>query len=428
MKLLELLKSEENIQLDKKTLVILRWIAIIGQFITINFVYIVLNFDFPFFYCSLIIFFGVLTNIFLQFKNKKKLLSNFVSTGYLAYDLTQLALLVFLTGGITNPFVILLVIPAVVSSTFLSLRSTINLSFITAISLLILTLYHFPLPHFGDLHFHAPKYYLYGIPIAIIIGLIFLCYFGVRFGLETRKRTEALNKLELVLAKEHELKSIGVQAAAAAHSLSTPLSTIKLVAKELEKEMDINEKFSKDIKLLLSQSTRCGEILKKLSMVPIKRDEFFENVKLKDLLTEITDSFKEISNKNFSIKDENNQYDPTVKRKAELTYGLRNFIGNASKFSKSLVEVKLKSDDKITEIKVCDDGPGFPEDIKNFLGEPYIQSKNKEIDAKAGLGLGAFIGKTLLERMKASVEFGRCRENRGAMVTIQWQTNNLISI
>ena len=106
MKLLELLKSEENIQLDKKTLVILRWIAIIGQFITINFVYIVLNFDFPFFYCSLIIFFGVLTNIFLQFKNKKKLLSNFVSTGYLAYDLTQLALLVFLTGGITNPFVI----------------------------------------------------------------------------------------------------------------------------------------------------------------------------------------------------------------------------------------------------------------------------------------------------------------------------------
>ena len=428
MKLLELFKLEENIQLDKKTLVILRWIAIIGQFITINFVYIVLNFDFPLFYCSLIIFFGVLTNLFLQFKTKKKLLSNFASTGYLAYDLIQLALLLFFTGGITNPFVILLVIPAVVSSTFLSLRSTINLSFITAISLLILTLYHFPLPHFGDLHFHAPKYYLYGIPIATIIGLIFLCYFGVRFGLEARKRTEALNKLELVLAKEHELKTIGVQAAAAAHSLSTPLSTIKLVAKELEKEAGINEKFSKDIKLLLSQSSRCGEILKKLSMAPIKRDEFFENVKLKDLLTEITDSFKEISNKNFSVKDENNQYDPTVKRKAELTYGLRNFIGNASKFSKSLVEVKLKSDNKITEIKVCDDGPGFPEDIKNFLGEPYIHSKNKEIDAKAGLGLGIFIGKTLLERMKANVEFGKCPETRGAMVTIQWQTNNLISI
>ena len=201
MKLLEIFKSENNIHLDKKTLVILRWIAIIGQFLTINFVYFILNFNFPFLYCLLIIFFGILTNIFLQFKIKKKLLSNISSTLYLIYDLIQLAALIFFTGGITNPFVILLAIPAIVSSTFLSIKSTINLSFITAISLLILTLYHFPLPSSGELHFHAPKYYLYGVPIAVIIGLTFLCYFGARFGLETRKRSEALIKLELVLAK-----------------------------------------------------------------------------------------------------------------------------------------------------------------------------------------------------------------------------------
>ena len=428
MQLLEIFKSEKNIQLDKKTLVILRWIAIAGQFITINFVYLVLNFDFPFIYCSSLIFLGVFTNIFLQFGTKKKLLSNFVATVYLTYDLIQLTVLVYFTGGITNPFVILLVVPAVVSSTFLSLRSTVNLSFITAVSLLILTLYHFPIPHSGDLHFHTPEYYLYGIPIATIIGLIFLCYFGVRFGLETRKRTEALIKLELVLAKEHELKTIGVHAAAAAHSLSTPLSTIKLVAKELEKEIGNDNKFSKDIKLLTSQSIRCGEILKKLSMVPLKRDEFFENVRLEDLLTEIVNSFKQISNKSFSIQFENNQYDLTVRRKAELTYGLRNFIENASKFSKSLVEIKLESNKKITQINVCDDGPGFPEDIINFLGEPYIHSKNKEIDTKSGLGLGTFIGKTLLERMKAKVVFGRYTKTNGAMVTIQWQTSNLLSI
>ena len=428
MKLLEAVKSTDNIQLDKKTLVILRWIAIIGQLITINFVYVILNFNFPFLYCLVIIFSGALTNIFLQFKVKENLLSNFSSTLYLTYDLIQLAVLVFLTGGITNPFIILLAIPAVVSSTFLSLKSTINLSFITAVSLLLLTLYHFPLPSSGNLHFHAPTYYLYGVPIAIIIGLIFLCYFGARFGLETRKRTDALTKMELVLAKEHELKIIGVQAAAAAHSLSTPLSTIKLVAKELEKEIGNNEKYSKDIKLLLSQSSRCGEILKKLSMVPLKRDDFFENVRLEDLLSEITNSFQEISNKNFSIKSNNNKYDPTVRRKAELTYGLRNFIGNASKFSKSLVEIKLKSNNKITEIKVCDDGPGFPEDIKNFLGEPYIHTKNQAIDSKSGLGLGTFIGKTLLERMKANVNFGKCPNNKGAMVTIQWDTKNLLSI
>jgi two-component system, sensor histidine kinase RegB len=425
MKLLEILKLTDNIKLDKNTLVILRWIAIFGQLITINVIYFILNFSFPYLYCCLIIFFGVLTNIFLHFVDKKKLLTNFSSTLYLTYDLIQLATLVFFTGGITNPFVILLVIPAVVSSAFLSLKSAINLSFITVISLLILTLYHYPLPSAGDLHFHAPKYYLFGVPIAITIGLIFLSYFGARFGLETRKRTDALIKMELVLAKEHELKIIGVQAAAAAHSLSTPLSTIKLVAKELEKEIGNEAKYAKDIKLLLSQSSRCGEILQKLSMTPVKRDEFFENVKLQDLINEIINSFKEISNKTFLIKCEKNKYDPTVKRKSELTYGLRNFIGNASKFSSSLVEVEIESDHNLTQIKVCDDGPGFPEDVKKFLGEPYISSKNPIVGSKSGLGLGTFIGKTLLERMNANISFNRCPVNKGAMVVIEWETKNL---
>jgi len=428
MKLLEIFKASNNIRLDKKTLVVLRWIAIIGQFITINFVFFILNFDFPFFYCIAVIFFGAVTNFYLQFREKKNLLSNFDSTIYLAYDLAQLTMLIFFTGGITNPFVLLLVIPAVVSSTFLSLRSTINLSFITFIFLLVLTIYHFPLPSSEELHFHVPNYYLYGIPIAITIGLIFLCYFGVRFGLENRKRTEALNRLELVLAKEHELKTIGVQAAAAAHALSTPLSTIKLVSKELEKEIRTNDKYSKDAKLIHSQALRCGEILKKLTMTPIKKDEFFENVKMVDLLVEITNSFKEISNKNFFVKFENNENNSPIKRKAEITYGLRNFIGNASKFSNSLVEIKLESNKYKTKIKVCDDGPGFPEDIKKFLGEPYIHSKDKKIDSKSGLGLGTFIGKTLLERMKATVNFGTCPTLKGAMVTIEWETKNLLSI
>jgi len=428
MKLLEIFKSSDDIWLDKQTLVFLRWIAIGGQLATISFVYFVLNFNFPFFYCIAIIFLGIITNIFLQYKEKQNLLSDFSSTLYLAYDLTQLSILIFFTGGITNPFVLLLVIPSVVSSTFLSLKNTINLAIITAVFLLVLTIYYFPLPSAGSLHFHVPNYYLYGIPIAIIIGLIFLCYFGARFGLETRKRTEALNKLELVLAKEHELKSIGVQAAAAAHSLSTPLSTIKLVSKELQKEMENNEKYSKDIKLLHNQALRCGEILKKLSMSPLKKDEFFENVKLTDLLTEITNSFREISKKNFSVKSENNKKDFTIKRKAEITYGLRNFIGNASKFSESLIEIKLQTSQQKTQIKICDDGPGFPEDIKKFLGEPYIHSKDKKIDAKSGLGLGTFIGKTLLERMKANVNFGKCPNLKGAMVTIEWETKNLLSI
>jgi two-component system sensor histidine kinase RegB len=428
MKFSEVFTSKDNIQLDKRTLVILRWIAIIGQYLTISIVYFVLKFELPFFYCSTIIIIGILTNFYLQFKFKKNQLNNFTSTFFLFYDLIQLSLLLYLTGGVTNPFTILLIVPAIVSSTFLTLRSTINLSFITIIILILLTINHLPLPHSGELHFHVPDIYLYAVPIAIIIGLIFLTYFGVRFGIESRKRTEALNKLELILAKEHELESIGLQAAAAAHSLGTPLSTITVIARELEKEIGNNPKYSKDIDLLLSETKRCSDILKDLSRDQLEEDSFLSDIKIEELLSAIVRSFTEISEKKISLVVEQNKLNPQIERTLEITYGLRNFIGNAVKYSNSSVDVILESNNKITEVKVCDDGPGFSEDILNVLGEPYIRSKNKIISSKSGLGLGTFIGKTLLERMKANVSFDKCPNINGAMVTIKWQTRDLLSI
>ena len=428
MKFSEVFTSKDNIQLDKRTLVILRWIAIIGQYLTISIVYFILKFELPFFYCSIIIFIGILTNFYLQFKFDKNQLNNFTSTFFLFYDLIQLSILLYLTGGVTNPFTILLIVPAIVSSTFLTLRSTINLSVITIIILIVLTINHLPLPHSGELHFHVPDTYLYAVPIAIIIGLIFLTYFGVRFGIESRKRTEALNKLELILAKEHELESIGLQAAAAAHSLGTPLSTITVIARELEKEIGNNPKYSKDIDLLLSQTKRCSDILKNLSKDQLEEDSFLSDIKIEELLSEIVRSYTEISEKKLSLLVEKNKLNPQIERTLEITYGLRNFIGNAVKYSNSFVDITLESNNKITEVKVCDDGPGFSEDILNILGEPYIRSKNKIISSKSGLGLGTFIGKTLLERMKANVNFDKCPKTNGAMVTIKWQTNDLLSI
>jgi len=428
MKFSEVFTSKDNIQLDKRTLVILRWIAIIGQYLTISIVYFVLKFELPFFYCSTIILIGILTNFYLQFQFKKNQLNNFTSTFFLFYDLIQLSLLLYLTGGVTNPFTILLIVPAIVSSTFLTLRSTINLSFITIIILILLTINHLPLPHSGELHFHVPDIYLYAVPIAIIIGLTFLTYFGVRFGIESRKRTEALNKLELILAKEHELESIGLQAAAAAHSLGTPLSTITVIARELEKEIGNNPKYSKDIDLLLSETKRCSDILKDLSRDQLEEDSFLSDIKIEELLSAIVRSFTEISEKKISLLVEQNKFNPQIERTLEITYGLRNFIGNAVKYSNSSVDVILESNNKITEVKVCDDGPGFSEDILNVLGEPYIRSKNKIISSKSGLGLGTFIGKTLLERMKANVSFDKCPKINGAMVTIKWQTKDLLSI
>ena len=429
MKFSEFFKSKDTIQLDKKTLVILRWIALVGQYLTISVVYFVFEFKLHFFLCSSIIMIGVFTNLYLQFKFKKNQLNNFTSTFFLFYDLFQLSALLYLTGGITNPISILLIVPAIVASTFLTLRSTINLSLITIIILIILTIYNLPLPHYGEvLHFHVPDTYLYALPIAIVITLIFLTYFGVRFGIESRKRTEALNKLELILAKEHELESIGLQAAAAAHSLGTPLSTITLVSKELEREIGNDLKYKKDIDLLISQTKRCSDILKNLSQDQLKEDNFLKDIKIEDLINEIVRSFSEISKKKILFITKKNNFNPRIERTLEITYGLRNFIGNAVKYGSSLVEINLESDDKFTKVSVCDDGPGFSEDIVDVLGEPYIRSKNKIISSKSGLGLGTFIGKTLLERMKANVKFTKCIKTNGAMVSVNWLTNDLLSI
>ncbi len=428
MKFSEFFTSKDNIYLDKKTLVSLRWIALVGQYLTISIVYFIFRFELPFFYCSLVIFTGVVSNIYLHFKFKKNQLNNFASTFILFYDLIQLSFLLYLTGGITNPFSILLIVPAIVASTFLNIRSAINLSITTIIILIFLTIYNLPLPHYGELHFHVPDTYLYALPISIAITLIFLSYFGVRFGMESRKRMQALNKLELILAKEHELESIGLQAAAAAHSLGTPLSTITVVARELEKEIGKDPKYAKDIDLLLSQTKRCSEILRNLSKNQLQEDNFSSNIKIEELLNEIIRSFTEISEKKISLIVKENILNPQISRTLEITYGLRNFIGNAVKYSNSFVDITLESNNKITEVIICDDGPGFSEDILSVLGEPYIRSRNKIISSKSGLGLGTFIGKTLLERMKANVKFDKCPKTNGAMVTIKWQTKDLLAI
>ena len=311
---------------------------------------------------------------------------------------------------------------------FVGALSAFQKAILELVMLITITILHEPLPHSKNLHFHVPDYYIYGIPTAIIIGLIFLTYFGSRFGLESRKRTQALNKLELILAKEHELESIGLQAAAAAHSLGTPLSTITVVAKELNKEMGNKSKYSKDISLILSQTKRCSEILKKLSQEQLSEDTFLTDIKIEDLLNEIVRSFNEISEKKILLNVKDNKINPNIEKTLEITYGLRNFIGNAVKYSKSLVEIYLISNDKFTEVIVEDDGPGFSDDITAVLGEPYIRSKDRNISSKSGLGLGTFIGKTLLERMKAQVLFSRSKKIKGAKVTISWHTNSFTSI
>ena len=421
-----LFRTKENLNLDKSTLTILRYIAIFGQFIAVNIVFFYLDLKFPIKESYVVIFIGLLTNLFLQFKVKVNQLKDTYASLFLLYDLFQLSALLYLTGGILNPFSILMIIPTIVSSTFLSMGTTIILGLITSFLLFVISFTHFPLPGLDSNIFSVPNYYTIGILISILIGLIFLSYFGIRFAGETKKRSEALNKLQEVISKEYELESLGGQAAAAAHSLGTPLATISVVAKELKKEIGDEKEYSKDIDLLISQTKRCSEILKKISKKQIEEDNFLSSIKFEDLLQEIIDSFKETTSKQIKLLVDNDENKIAIKRTPEMIYGLRNFVGNAVKFSKSKVIISLKSDKKIIEIKINDDGPGIPEDIIQKIGEPYIKSKSQELSSNSGLGLGSFLGKTLLERQGAKLIFRRNSELGGALVILTWPSKNFI--
>ena len=425
---MEFIKTSKIFYLNKSTYVNLRWIAIIGQLITIFFVQFFLNFKFNYFTCIFIISLSVLTNFYLQFRFKENQLNNFFSTVYLSFDILLLGILFFLTGGITNPFIFLIIVPAVFSSQYLNIYSSIILVSLIILILTILTFYYIDLPHPSESHFHAPDYYLFAIPISIIIGLLFLVYFGVKFGEENRTRKNAYDKIQELMAKENELISLGAQAAAAAHSLGTPLSTILLTIKELQKESGTNVKIKKDLDLLLSQTRRCREILKKLSMNPKIDDSFLEsNLDLYDYLNEIIRSYEEISDKKFILNIENHKNPLKTSKSSEIIYGLRNFIGNANKFSKTKIEIFLKSNKNDTEILIKDDGPGFPKDLieKHRLGEPYIRTAAQKNISKYGLGLGTFIGKTLLEKNYANIIFKNPEKNGGAEVLIKWKNKDL---
>ena len=425
---MEFIKASKTFYLNKSTYVNLRWIAIIGQLITIFFVQFFLNFKFNYFTCIFIISLSVLTNFYLQFRFKENQLNNFFSTVYLSFDILLLGILFFLTGGINNPFIFLIIFPALFSSQYLNIYSSIILVSLIILILTILTFYYIDLPHPSELHFHAPDYYLFAIPISIIIGLIFLVYFGVKFGEENRTRKNAYDKIQELMAKENELISLGAQSAAAAHSLGTPLSTILLTIKELQQEFGTNVKIKKDLDLLLSQTRRCREILKKLSMNPKIDDRFLEsNLDLYDYLNEIIRSYEEISDKKFTLNIENHKNPLKTSKSSEIIYGLRNFIGNANKFSKTKIEIFLKSNKNDTEILIKDDGPGFPKDLieKHRLGEPYIRTAAQKNISKYGLGLGTFIGKTLLEKNYANIIFKNSEKNGGAEVLIKWKNKDL---
>ena len=422
-------ETSKYYSLKKSIYINLRWIGIIGQIISIYFVYFYLQFKFDFIYSNIIIFLGILSNIYLTIIYKKTQLSERSALIFLLIDIFQLTGLIYLTGGIVNPFIIFLLIPSVFASSNLSFKTNFLIVGITTFVIIFLTFYSKTLPYPLNQHFHVDPYYYYSIPVALIIALVFLNYFAIIFGSESRKRKEALNKMEEVMAKEHEMLSLGGQAAAAAHSLGTPLSTIKIIVQELKHQLRNKKDIIQDIELLSSQVERCNEILKRLSLDPNQEDDFIDvNLSIRDYLREIITSFKETSDKEFIFNFDQDSNSKKISKSIEIIYGLRNFIGNANKFCTKKVFITLKSDNENTEVCIEDDGKGYPNDIISKIGEPYLKSLGSSNKEKTGLGLGIFIGKTLLEKNFASVNCWNSKTRPGAEVVIQWKNSKLFKI
>ena len=422
-------ETSKYFSFKKSTYVTLRWIGILGQLISVNFVYLILNFKFNYIASNFVIFLGILTNLYLLYGYKKTQLSDRSAFLFLIIDIAQLGILLYLTGGIVNPFVIFILIPSVFSSSNLSFKTNTLLVLVTFFTIIFLTFFSTDLPAPLSDHFHVSPYYYYSIPVALIIALFFLNYFAMTFGTQSRLRKEALAKMEEIMAKEHELLSLGGQAAAAAHSLGTPLSTIKIIAQDLSKQFIGQKEIEKDIELLSSQIERCNQILKRLSLNPVEEDDFIDkDMNIREYINEIILSFKEISKKNFVFNFDQDSNPKKITKSIEIVYGLRNFIGNANKFANKTIFINLKSDSEITEIIIEDDGDGFPRDILSKIGEPYLRANNSDDKLNSGLGLGLFIGKNLLEKNFATLNCRNSKTRAGAEIIIKWKNRDLFNI
>jgi len=426
---MEFFETSKYFSLKKSTYINLRWIGIIGQSITVNLVYFIFNFQFDLILENSIILIGIISNLYLIYINKNTQLVDKPAFFFLLIDVLQLSLLIYLTGGIVNPFSIFLIIPTIFSSSNLGLRSNFLLVTITILIIIILTFFHNPLPYPLNENFTISLHYYYSIPVSLIVALIFLNYFALNFGAESRLRKEALNKMEEIMSKEHRLLSLGGQAAAAAHSLGTPFSTIKIIASDLIKKFKENNEIKKDIELLASQIERCSQILKRLTLNPMIEDDFIStNLTMSNYVGEIIKSFQEISKKNFIINCDQDSNILNSSKSIEIIYGLRNFIGNANKFAKNKIFITIKSDNDFTEIIIEDDGDGYPKDVLSKIGEPYVKSFKSSTKSKSGLGLGIFIGKTLLEKNYASILCKNSETRGGAEVNIKWRNQDLLKL
>lgn len=413
-----------------RTLVRLRWLAIIGQFAAVGGVYFTLGYRLPLSACLALIAVSAWLNVFLTLRWRgSQRLSTRAAGALLGYDVMQLAGLLYLTGGLQNPFALLFLVPVTVSATSLPIGWTAALGALALACSSILAFFHRPLPWDNASGFTLPALYLLGMWAAIVCATIFSAIYARRIAEEARVMYSALQATEMVLAREQRLSALDGLAAAAAHELGTPLATIALVAKELKRELPKKFKHAEDIDLLVSQAARCREILTRLAVPEQLSDETYAQVgfeaMLEDMVAPLRGSDVEIE---VDAQASDRSSTPVFRRNPAISYGLGNLLENAIDFANSRVNVKARWSQNNVTLSVADDGPGFDQAIFDRLGDPFVTTrpgygdglKNEEGEHE-GMGLGLFIAKTLLERTGASVVIAnRKAPETGAMIQINW--------
>jgi two-component system sensor histidine kinase RegB len=427
------IKADES-RLRMQTIVRLRWFGVGGQLVTVAGVYFGLGFDLPLGPCLALIALSAWVNVFLRVRYPARFrLSPTFATGLLAYDIAELAGLLFLTGGIQNPFTFLLVAPVTVSAATLPARNTVLLGALALSAAALLIELHLPLPWQPGQTFNLPRLYKVGMLASIAAGMIFLVLYAARLSKEARQMSTALAATEHVLAREQRLHALDGLAAAAAHELGTPLATISVVTKELERDTADIPGIKDDIALLRSQAERCREILRKLTRSPSEQDPHHMSLPVTQLLQEAAAPYRmlaakiEISSQPGEDAVLGAEREPVGERRPGVIYGVGNLIENAADFARERVEVTARWDDREVVITIADDGPGFAPEIIDTLGDPYVttrghgQRTGRGGREASGLGLGFFIAKTLLERSGARLSFSnRDLPATGAVVRIAW--------
>ena len=414
--------------LRQGTLTGLRWFAVLGQVVVLAAVRFGFGFELPWTPLLVAIAAGVWVNLYatLSFSPARSLTHREIVL-YLCFDTLQISFILYLTGGVQNPFALWLVMQAMLAASSVRWRQALVVIGLVEVSLTVLALWHYPLPWTSEGLFGLPRIYNIGLWIALTMGVAFTSAYAYRVARERTKLSAALTATQMALSREERLTALDGLAAAAAHELGTPLGTIQVTAREMESELPDGH-LKEDAALLISQTQRCQKILRRLSEAGQAGDAVHNSISLDGLLREAARPFFDLDGKRVEISfdPESGAVPERLKRRPEVIYGLRNLIENAHKYADSEVEVKADWQDDLLHITIHDDGPGIPSETMLRLGEPYPRSaQGRAKDGKGGLGLGFFIAKTLLERTSGTLQFGNHKNRPGAWVRVTWPLVNL---